>query len=251
MARLESACADGFAVLRGVLDKGLLSETLQRFSAQVESLSLSRDPLSADMVQNIERNEVPAHPTLAPFRLDVKNFRFLTESPDLREILKEIAGGEYLWHYPPMFRRMDPDIKAGILPYHQDQGYNLKYPKSYRCWVPFNDCGEDSPSLEIVKKKMDALLPHSPSGKWEHGLSEEAVKAASGGAETEKLTMKLGDVAIFDSLTLHRTHVTPGMKKTRFSMDAQFMAVADIPQSLLAARKYISAESATFVGGLV
>lgn len=230
---------NGFVVLRSVLKVELVESLRRDLSTEFSRLWDIRNHLSESLRLSLERNEMPAHDEMARFRLEPTNYRHLTGSEALVEIIEFLAGSKFYWHFPTQFREMDPKNSDGILPFHQDYSYNSRYPKMIVSWVPLDDCGLNAPGLEIVGKNLGGKFVHSADGRWEHGISENDVRNLIGEYQSYRPVMKRGDVILFNERTLHRTFVNKEMVFTRMSQDARAIPMESISAAAHENRWYI------------
>lgn len=240
--------ASGFLVLRQALDSALVLDLGRRLNDEFDRLNGIADGLAPDLRRSLDRCEMPAHPEIAPFRLAPANFAPFTRSTRLKTVLQALMGEEYLWHYPPMLRRLSARRNEGLLPYHQDYAYNQRYPRLWTCFTPLSDCGEDAPGLELLDIRMTKKLPHVSEGLWESGIPSAALAAAAGSAAVCRPSLRAGDVIIFNELTLHRTHSVPAMSKVRMSLDARAVPLSSITPELHRERRFIQMSDAAFHG---
>ncbi len=90
----------------------------------------------------------------------------------------------------------DPDLEGGLLP-------------MVTCWCPLVSCGEDAPGV--------AYLPNRPGAL----LVPEALSMISDIGTAPVLAP--GDVLMMMGDLLHRTHVTPAMRRDRISVELRFV----------------------------
>lgn len=240
--------ASGFLVLRQALERSLVLDLGRRLSDEFDRLNASAESLAPELRRSLDRCEMPAHPEIAPFRLDPANFSALTGSTRLKTVLQALMGEDFLWHYPPMLRRLSARRNEGLLPYHQDYAYNQRYPRLWTSFTPLSDCGEDAPGLELLEAGITAKLPHVSEGLWESGVSEATLAATAGSAAVRRPSMRAGDVIIFNELTLHRTHSVPAMSRARMSVDARAVPLSSITPGLYRERRFIQMSEAAFHG---
>lgn len=236
----------GFVVLRGVLDREAVLALSKALETEFERLQSVAQTLPEDLRKSLSRSELPAHEQHARFRLEPTRYAHLTASKWLTACLREIAGEDFRWHYPPMFRRVSGRRAEGCLPFHQDYSYNRKYAGLLTCFTPLVDCGVDAPGLELVEKRIEKRFDHAADGLWEFGLPEEKVSELFPGARLCRPALRAGDVVVFDHLTLHRTHHHPRMTGTRQSMDARAIPLSCIDEQVRKQRKFILSEEAAF-----
>ncbi|MBL4631331.1 MAG: phytanoyl-CoA dioxygenase family protein [Paraglaciecola sp.] len=93
------------------------------------------------------------------------------------------------------------------------------------CWITLTDCGMDSPGLEFVLQPVkDLLRPQE--------LLNNAVKEHFSADSFYRPQMKAGDAVVFQSATLHRTHVNKEMQSNRTSVELRFVGMDNIPPRL-------------------
>lgn len=240
--------ASGFLVLRQALERSLVLDLGRRLNEEFDRLNSIADGLAPELRRSLDRCEMPAHPEVAPFRLDPANFEPLTRSTRLKTVLQSLMGEEFLWHFPPMLRRLSARRNEGLLPYHQDYAYNQRYPRLWTCFTPLSDCGEDAPGLELLDIRMTKKLSHVSEGLWESGVSAATLAAVAGSAAVRRPSMRAGDVIIFNELTLHRTHSVPAMSKARMSVDARAVPLSSITPDLYRERRFVRMSEAAFHG---
>ena len=93
------------------------------------------------------------------------------------------------------------------------------------CWVALTPCGQQAPGLELVRQRVDSLLPP-------HEMTEECVPARFPPERFWRPVMEPGDVLLFSGGTLHRTHVEPDMDADRTSIELRFFPAHSIPERL-------------------
>lgn len=236
----------GFIVLRAALRRQDVLKLGASLTAEFSRLAGAAAGLDEDLRKSLARSELPAHPQQAPFRLDPGNYAALTSSDRLAAALRAAAGEDYAWHYPPMFRQVSAQRTAGLLPFHQDLAYNTRYERLFTCFTPLNDCGEDSPALELVGADVRERFTHAASGAWESKIPDEELAAFLKSAPLFHPTLAAGDVIVFHEHTLHRTYHTAGMSRPRLSMDARAIPCSCITEDSRKNRKFIDARRPQF-----
>jgi len=92
-------------------------------------------------------------------------------------------------------------------------------------WLPLVPCGDDAPGLEFVAVPIDNLLPPD-------ALPDQSLRSTHAAEKFWKPLMQPGDVLLFRSGVIHRTHVTPAMQSDRTSIELRFVAANRIPPRL-------------------
>ena len=93
------------------------------------------------------------------------------------------------------------------------------------CWVALTPCGQQAPGLELVRQRLDSLLPSSE-------LIEERVNARFPTERLWRPVLEPGDMLLFSGGTLHRTHVESHMDADRTSIELRFFPAQAIPDRL-------------------
>jgi hypothetical protein len=235
----------GFVVLRQPFAPDKLRKYAHELAAEFARLQAVRAQLPLELVQSLDRDELSAHDELSRFRLTPGNYAHLTDSELLKRTLGALLGGDHLWHFPFQARRMNPAHACGHLPYHQDCAYTLHYPRFLTCWLPLIDTGEHAPGLEVLAANVTEKLGHNVEGRWEAKLVQ-ALPPQYANAQVVRPITQLGDVIIFNELTLHKTFVSPGMNQLRYSMDARCIRADTLTPELATRRRFVRSGEAQF-----
>lgn len=239
---------NGFLHLKGILNPDILNEIKQKVLNEFDTLD-NTDNLSASDLSTLNRSEMPVIHNKCP-RLDINTFNAVIRSR-LPEVLEKIHNNSFLWHYPPQIRRLTTDNNKGLLPYHQDYYYSKYYENIVVCWTPLVDCGEDAPSIELIRKTLTEKLEHGSNETWEFGIPSEIVQKYMSKNDVISLkNVKVGDVVIFDTLNLHRTYWHENMSKTRYSIDFRTVNTNLLSENLLSTRKFVKSHELELVGNI-
>lgn len=127
-------------------------------------------------------------------------------------------------------RIVPPTTNTG---WHQDGAFLGSQIRSLNMWISLSECGEDAPSLDMIPKRFDEILPTGVEGAafpWSvsETVAERAARAA--GVPVQHLPFGPGDVVFFDHMNLHRTGVRPGMTHERWAIEWWFFAPSHFPQ---------------------
>ena len=125
-------------------------------------------------------------------------------------------------------RRVAPTTHGG---WHQDGAFLGADIRTVNVWIALSDCGDDAPSLDMVPRRMEQVLPTGDGGAiFSWSLDEAALLAAAGPATPPvRLHFKAGDAILFDERNLHCTGVSPGMSRDRYAIEAWFFAPSRYP----------------------
>lgn len=227
---------NGFLHLKNILN---LDEIIKLKRNILEEFgNLDKQELNIEDKKTLDRCEMPVTHEKCP-RIDINSYRAHIYSK-LPEVLKEIFGEDFLWHFPPQIRRLSIQKEIGLLPFHQDYYYNANYENIMICWTPLSECGEDSPSLDLVNKTIKEKIEHQSNEIWEFGVPTEIFNKYASKDEIISLTdVNIGDVVIFDAYNLHRTYRNEKMNQTRYSIDLRCIKKSFIKEEMLSIRKYI------------
>jgi hypothetical protein len=155
------------------------------------------------------------------------------ESPptlfDLIEVLNKAGIGklarEYFGERPTTLarkvtvRRMPHGARGG---WHQDGAFMGEGIRSLNVWLALTHCGDDSPSLDVVGRRLDTIVP-TGGGSKKYAISNEAAQRVGAGTIVRPI-FEPGDALIFDHLCLHRTGTDPGMVNGRYAIETWLMA---------------------------
>jgi len=142
---------------------------------------------------------------------------------------------EYLGERPGLsvrktsLRRIPCDLNAEH-GWHQDGAFLGRGIRTVNLWIALSDCGVDAPSMDMVPRRLDYIVPTGTEGAvFEWSVSSKEITAACAGGEPAHLQFKAGDAIFFDEMNLHRTSTLPGMTKPRYAIEAWFFAPSCYP----------------------
>jgi Phytanoyl-CoA dioxygenase (PhyH) len=165
---------------------------------------------------------------------------WVADSPHLTfEMLEcfERAGltgviGDYLGERPTIsvqkctLRKVDPDAGHG---WHQDGAF-LGEVRALNVWLALSRCGDESPGMDIVPKRLDHIVPTGTEGAvFEWSVAPRMAEEAAGEAGVLRPIFEPGDVLLFDELFLHSTAADPSMKKSRMAIESWFFGASAAP----------------------
>jgi hypothetical protein len=123
------------------------------------------------------------------------------------------------------------DLKDQSYFFHQDGSYHSRDPKQHTgltTWIPLNDCGETSPALQFVPKRLD-LMPVPADKQMPYLFSDEKEILRKYSEMLWAPMMKIGDIMLFDHLIMHGTYIEAGMTEERQSADIRFFPSTRTP----------------------
>jgi len=116
--------------------------------------------------------------------------------------------------------------------WHQDGAFLGDYVRSVNMWIALSECGDDAPSLDIIPKRFDHIVPTGTEGApftWTVADTVAERVAREAGVEILHGNFAPGDAVFFDHMNLHRTGVRPGMTKDRLAIEWWFFAPSRFP----------------------
>jgi hypothetical protein len=123
-------------------------------------------------------------------------------------------------------RKVNPDAGHG---WHQDGAF-LGEVRALNVWLALSRCGDESPGMDIVPKRLDHIVPTGTEGAvFEWSVSPQMAKEAAGEAGVHRPIFEPGDVLLFDELFLHSTAADPKMKKSRMAIESWFFGASASP----------------------
>jgi hypothetical protein len=129
---------------------------------------------------------------------------------------RQFAPGRYPEHHAAHVWHQDGALHFDfVAPYPADALL-----KMVTCWIALTPCGEDAPGMELLRLPMTDLLPPA---ELDAGRIAERFPATA----FWRPVCKPGDAIVFSGGTLHRTHVAPGMREDRTSVELRFVTADD------------------------
>jgi hypothetical protein len=152
-----------------------------------------------------------------------------------REIGLDRVIAEYLGEAPALsvkkctLRRVPADTGTN---WHQDGAFLGDGIRTLNVWVALSPCGEDSPSLDVVPRRMDRIVETGTEGAlFDWSVGEGEVDRVRGDHPISRPRFREGDVMLFDEMFLHRTGVSEGMTRDRYTIESWFFAPSSYPEA--------------------
>jgi hypothetical protein len=230
---------DGCMIVRGLVNR----DKALRFASQIERAFAERERRQA--------GEQPADgyyeefPLAAPYKAPVRRWiescggLLAVDSPmlafELMEMfdasgVTELSGG-YLGEpvisaEKTTLRKCEPGAGAA---WHQDGAF-MGNVRSLNVWVSLSHCGDDAPGLNIVPRRLNALVETGTEGAFfADQVSQAKAEEAAGDHAIMRPIFEPGDAVLFDDLFLHSTGTDESMTKTRYAVESWFFAGAGFP----------------------
>jgi hypothetical protein len=156
---------------------------------------------------------------------------------DLTEILRGIGLidviAEYLGEWPALsvkkctLRKVPADTGTN---WHQDGAFLGEAIRTLNVWIALSPCGDDSPSLDVVPRRLDRIVETGTEGAlFDWSVGEPVADRLLEGRPPVRPRFAAGDAMLFDELFLHRTGVSPGMARDRYTVESWFFAPSSYP----------------------
>ena len=149
-------------------------------------------------------------------------------SPQLESLFTQViqrpwhCNLDHSWARKKFAPRHIPDPRYHLQDWHQDGALGAHFPLQpgpvipmtdlLTFWIPLQECGTDSPGLEFVRRRQPALLHFTE-------LEDSALHRRFAADEFWAPSIEFGDALVFLNDVLHRTHVHPGMRADRLSIE--------------------------------
>jgi ectoine hydroxylase-related dioxygenase (phytanoyl-CoA dioxygenase family) len=114
--------------------------------------------------------------------------------------------------------------------WHQDGAFLGEGIRAMNVWIALSDCGVDSPGMDLVPKRFDAVCETGTGGAYfDWAVGPETVAELSVDAPVVRPHFRAGDALLFDELFLHRTAIDPTMTRPRYAIESWFFAPTTYP----------------------
>jgi ectoine hydroxylase-related dioxygenase (phytanoyl-CoA dioxygenase family) len=208
----------GYVFIRALMPKGDLTQLLSDMIgiAANEKWTIPGSAPS-DRIANPAKacfDPDPNYKQVANRAFRLQRLHALTHHPALTDAMKRIVGPHLLVHPKPIARMIFPNYEPALFHAHQDHSGIAGSSDSYTAWMPLHDCPQGQGTLEIIEAShcfglqcADGYIqPEAPrGGDWVGGPFDA------------------GDVAIFHSLTVHRSTLSTS-HQLRCSVDCRFQS---------------------------
>ena len=232
---------DGSVLVRGLIPR----EDALRFAGEIDRSFSERDrhdegdAPAAGYYEEFEPDERFNAPMSRPWIKEGGGV-LATDSPMLTfEMLEmfERAGinrlaAEYLGERAAIsaqkttLRKAEPTVGGA---WHQDGAF-MGDVRALNVWVSLSRCGDLSPGLDIVPRRLDDLVAAGTEGTFlSYQVSQEKAEEAAGDSPIVRPVFEPGDVLFFDELCLHQTGSDPSMPNPRFAIESWFFGGSAFP----------------------
>ena len=123
-------------------------------------------------------------------------------------------------------RKVDPDSGSG---WHQDGAF-LGDVRALNVWLSLSRCGDESPGLDLVAKRLDRIVPTGTDGAtFDWSVSPRVVEEVAAPEGVIRPIFEPGDVLLFDEMYLHATAADPSMPNSRYAIESWFFGLSGFP----------------------
>ena len=234
---------DGCLLVRGLLDR----DAALRFADQIDRAFAERQKLAAG--EPAAEGYYEEFDAQSPFEIAEGARMWVMEgggvlAPDAPMLTYEMlemfeeAGlpklvGDYLGE-PPMIslqkttlRKAEPHVGGA---WHQDGAF-MGDVRALNLWVALSRCGDESPGLDIVPRRLDDLVSTTTDeAVLSYQVSQAKAEEAAGEKKIVRPIFEPGDALFFDELFLHATGSDPAMPKPRYAIESWFFGGSAFPQ---------------------
>jgi hypothetical protein len=147
--------------------------------------------------------------------------------------LREVVA-EYLGERPVLsantctLRRVPLDSNTD---WHQDGAFLGEGIRALNIWIALSDCGVDSPGMDLVPRRFDAVVETGTGGAiFDWAVGPDTVATVAPDAPPVRPEFRAGDALLFDDLYLHRTAIDPSMTRPRYAIESWFFAPTTYPE---------------------
>jgi hypothetical protein len=123
-------------------------------------------------------------------------------------------------------RKAEPSVPGA---WHQD-GKFMGEVRSLNLWLSLSRCGDESPGLDIVPRRLDRLVTaQTDEAILDYVVSQRVATEVAGDRPIVRPIFEPGDALLFDELFLHKTGSDPSMPKPRFAIENWFFGGSGFP----------------------
>lgn len=154
--------------------------------------------------------------------LDLQTFNSFPQAPLIKLLFSGLINGELQEHRRRIGRITFPQSFENTTPPHQDFFYIRGTKDTYTSWIPCGDCPQELGGLAVLEgsNHLGFLEHEKMSGTGGHGVPEKSYH--SSGLRWLGTDFKLGDILIFNSLTIHKALHNLTADQMRISVEYRF-----------------------------
>jgi hypothetical protein len=115
--------------------------------------------------------------------------------------------------------------------WHQDGAFLGEGIRSLNIWVALTDCGVDAPGLDVLPRRLDAVVETGTGGAiFDWAVGPQVVERLGADTPVVRPRFRAGDALLFDDLFLHRTAIDPSMTHPRYALETWCFAPSAYPE---------------------
>ncbi len=226
----ERADRDGFLFFRGILPPQPLLELRREITGVLAKhgwLAAGTDAmdgiLDPDAVAAVPpaamRSDVGVSSAIYDDVQRLEAFHALPHHPLLIELFTKFLGGEVLVHPRHIARLITSHPSVAPTPEHQDYIHIQGTARTWTCWLPLGDCPRSMGGLTMLRgSHRQGVIKIRP----EIGAGGKAVQLCPTENDWVEGDYLLGDVILFNSLTVHRALRSTQRDRARLSLDVRY-----------------------------
>lgn len=224
----QRAAKEGYLFFRGLLDRDAIRNVRRQIldlCARAGWLAAGTEPMDGIGAPNAAYVEPqPDFMTVYNEIMKLEDFHALAQQPALLAMFDTLFGEQTVAHARNIARIIFPQNTKFTTPAHQDYIHIQGTVDTWTAWIPLGDCPRQLGSL--------AIMPRShTSGVYP---VHDAYGAGGKGIDTDSLPYKwlssdfvIGDVVLFQSLTVHKALPNLSRDHIRLSVDYRYQSVSE------------------------
>jgi hypothetical protein len=124
------------------------------------------------------------------------------------------------------FRRTPPDTPGG---WHQDGYVAGRGTRTVNIWAVVSPCGSIAPGLDLLPRRMDAMLPTRKDLPIDFAIATEVVEELARETPVVRPEFNPGDALLFDQFLVHQTGWRGTFSRARYGFECWFFAPSTFP----------------------
>lgn len=228
--------SDGVVALHGAGDPVRLAALRERAEAMFDLF----DELNGDQLAALNAADYRFHGAL-PYRRIDRDFRILEAlHPGLLPLLRSLLGAGQVALRNCIVRRMQPQRVETRASFHQDLQFLWPHDGPMATvWIPLDPCDGTRPGLQVLPRRLVELVGPSRTERQKGDPAfQDYVEGEAGAAYDAGIALQdadiaalapdgrlweprlaVGDLLLFDGMTVHRSALHPGMTGARISVE--------------------------------
>ncbi|MEQ8347293.1 MAG: phytanoyl-CoA dioxygenase family protein [Sneathiellaceae bacterium] len=228
--------SDGVVALHKAGDPARLALLRERAEAMFDLF----DELTQPQLAALDGGDYRFHGAL-PYRRIDRGFRILDAlHPALMPLLRRLLGSDQVALRNCIVRRMQPQRVETRASFHQDLQFLWPHDGPMATvWIPLEACDGTRPGLQVLPRRLTALVGPSRTERQKRdpafrdyvegaagmpydagiALQEAEIAALAPDGALWEPRLAVGDMLLFDGMTVHRSALHPAMSASRISVE--------------------------------